>query len=507
VLGASAAASLEAWCHIPSHRYGMMTISTPSLGAKTGIVIMDASWPKFRWLVVALIGVVCLAGQVPMTGVAQTEADAAAEFAYGLSGLERDGNFDQLYRLMHPDAKAIVPKSAVVGWYQEDFAPQQPQAITEITAVRQVSWIWPVTGKTYPTTYEVDYVQPFGTGPTYEYVNETVRLVPTGNSFGWFFGRSREFVDEQIARFPEQAHTASATNQDQSASRASSAQTGTTGCTLVELYPGYPGYRGNVTGVMAQWNGLGDYECLEVLERQAPTFDRAREDRANQQAADTLGINGSKELWTWENWLQIEAERGMMPSCYTCLMLDSAVAPRRTDVQQDPSDPRLLTGFLGTTIAIPQIANSIGVGSVSAYENRLILNFFVNDDYVLRSLAYVSGGSRQNAEELYKSMQELVRFAISPYNGMFDLPSAKDLIRYAIWQVGGYTHVPDNAAAADQAAMMVYGLGMLSTVLSPEAASGYLRELYGAIESWQAAGATIPLDSFLQQQPTWQEFR
>jgi hypothetical protein len=48
---------------------------------------------------------------------------------------------------------------------------------------------------------------------------------------------------------------------------------------------------------------------------------------------------------------------------------------------------------------------------------------------------------------------------------------------------------------------------MLSTVLSPEAASGYLRELYGAIESWQAAGATIPLDSFLQQQPTWQEFR
>jgi hypothetical protein len=87
------------------------------------------------------------------------------------------------------------------GWYREEFAPQNPQAITEITAVRQVTWTWPVTGETYATTYEVDYVQPFGIGPNYTFVSETVRLVPTGNSFGWFFGRSREFVEDQIARY------------------------------------------------------------------------------------------------------------------------------------------------------------------------------------------------------------------------------------------------------------------------------------------------------------------
>lgn len=89
--------------------------------------------PRFfsRRLVVALILLVGMSLWHPGGGpavAAQTEADAAAEFAYGLSGLERDGNFDRLYEFLHPDAKAIIPREAVVGWYREDFAPLKPQA-------------------------------------------------------------------------------------------------------------------------------------------------------------------------------------------------------------------------------------------------------------------------------------------------------------------------------------------------------------------------------------------
>jgi hypothetical protein len=64
--------------------------------------------------------------------------------------------------------------------------------------VRFVEWTWPVTGKTYPITAEVSFRQPFANGTVAE---EVVRLVQDANGeWRWFFGRSREFVDEQIAR-------------------------------------------------------------------------------------------------------------------------------------------------------------------------------------------------------------------------------------------------------------------------------------------------------------------
>ena len=57
-----------------------------------------------------------------------------------------------------PMRRSVVPRSAVVGWYETDFAPQGMGPI-EVTGVRFVEWTWPVTGKTYGNTAEVSYRQ------------------------------------------------------------------------------------------------------------------------------------------------------------------------------------------------------------------------------------------------------------------------------------------------------------------------------------------------------------
>ncbi len=47
---------------------------------------------------------------------ADDQLAAAADVARELSMLEEDRDFDALYERMHPDALAVVPRSAVVGW-------------------------------------------------------------------------------------------------------------------------------------------------------------------------------------------------------------------------------------------------------------------------------------------------------------------------------------------------------------------------------------------------------
>lgn len=133
---------------------------------------------------------------------ARSAADDAAEAAVELSELESRGRASSLYRHLHSEAKEIVPESAVVGWYENDFFPLEPQPISEIVSVMFVDWTWGVTGETYRHTAEVSYVQPFGSGANVTYQRETVRLVEEGGEWKWFFGRSLEFVNEQIARFP-----------------------------------------------------------------------------------------------------------------------------------------------------------------------------------------------------------------------------------------------------------------------------------------------------------------
>jgi hypothetical protein len=127
------------------------------------------------------------------------DAEAALTVAETVARLEVSGNFSNLYRSMHPDAQAIIPQEAVVSWYENEFMHVGEPAPSAIK-VRFVSWTWEVTGKTYPETAEVVLRQQLPDGTI---VRDEIRLVEDhyGN-WGWFFGRDRAFVEEQVARFP-----------------------------------------------------------------------------------------------------------------------------------------------------------------------------------------------------------------------------------------------------------------------------------------------------------------
>jgi hypothetical protein len=151
--------------------------------------------------VVLLVHLLLLALQVgpaPASAQGETDLEAAARVAVELSALEASSDFNALYDRIHPDAHAVIPRAAAVGWFQNEFAPRGP-GVSTVTGVRFVEWTWEVTGQTYPYTAEVSYEQPFADGSVDQ---DVVRLVLDHNGeWRWFFGRSREFVNEQIARY------------------------------------------------------------------------------------------------------------------------------------------------------------------------------------------------------------------------------------------------------------------------------------------------------------------
>ena len=140
------------------------------------------------------------------TGLARaaTQADdrlaAAANAARELSVLEADRDFDALYEGMHPDALAVVPRSAVVGWYETYFSNRETSEL-EVIGVESEPWTWEVTGVTYDDAVTVTYDQPYTVDGVVSDVTGEVHLVPFGDEWGWFFGASRAFVDEQVALY------------------------------------------------------------------------------------------------------------------------------------------------------------------------------------------------------------------------------------------------------------------------------------------------------------------
>jgi uncharacterized protein len=126
-------------------------------------------------------------------------ADAAA-VARELSVLEAERDFDTLYERMHPDALAVVPRSAVVGWYESYFSDREASEL-QVSGVESEPWTWAVTGVTYDDAVTIRYVQPYRVDGVATDVTGEVHLVPFGDEWGWFFGASRAFVDEQVALY------------------------------------------------------------------------------------------------------------------------------------------------------------------------------------------------------------------------------------------------------------------------------------------------------------------
>jgi len=125
---------------------------------------------------------------------------AAASTARELSVLEADRDFDAIYERMHPDALAVVPRSVVVGWYETYFSDRETSEL-EVTGVESAPWTWEVTGVTYDDAVTVKYDQPYTVDGVVSDVTGEVHLVPFGDEWGWFFGASRAFVDEQVTLY------------------------------------------------------------------------------------------------------------------------------------------------------------------------------------------------------------------------------------------------------------------------------------------------------------------
>ena len=126
------------------------------------------------------------------------DADAALAVAETLSGIEVSGKFYGLYDALHPDARAILPREAVSGWYEDAF-PYTGESAARAVKIRFIAWTWEVTGRTYPETAEVSMRQTLSDGTT---LRDEVRLVKDERgAWSWFFGRDRAFVEEQIARY------------------------------------------------------------------------------------------------------------------------------------------------------------------------------------------------------------------------------------------------------------------------------------------------------------------
>ena len=129
-----------------------------------------------------------------------TDLDGAAEAAREFSVLEEERDFAVLYARMHPDAREIVPESAVVGWYEGFLADREAGELT-VTDIVPEPWTWDVTGVTYDDAVTVSYVQPYTIDGVLTDVPGEVHLVPVDDGWGWFFGATREFVEEQIALY------------------------------------------------------------------------------------------------------------------------------------------------------------------------------------------------------------------------------------------------------------------------------------------------------------------
>ncbi len=239
-----------------------------------------------------------------------------------------------------------------------------------------------------------------------------------------------------------------------------------TGCELVELYPGYPGYQGFVTGV----DGIGDHACLEDLEAEDRTFDRDIEDDENLEAARSLRINGGPELWTWENWMAIEAERGMVATCYTCLFdeANNRSSPTNTDIA--PNDPRLVLGpFIGFDL---EAFVSDGRISNHQYEN-----------FVFRSIAYASNpGIHLNAREVL----DQVEVFWAQFNSRGGTPTDWDALWCSTLSQGGYAPTPEAASAEDQVwLVMAMFWTYANLALNPSASDATLSmDLSPVIDEW-----------------------
>lgn len=251
-------------------------------------------------------------------------------------------------------------------------------------------------------------------------------------------------------------------------------------CELVELYPGYPGYRGYVTGL----DGIGDHTCLSDLEAADSSFSRAREDRENAAAGRRLGLTGPLDTWTWENWLVVESERGMTPTCYACAIANADQRPEPANTPVERDDPRLLLGaFIRSTVYDRHLR-----------ENNMSRFGTAWDDYQLRAIiGLANSGDHLDATQLLDAYDGFLDDLYAPGRFLDTHALCTSLVAQ-----GGYFPIPSNAAVEDQIFAMYVGYYVLQPSVPPEFYGAVMSQLERLARSWQNEGGRDTFAEYLR---------
>lgn len=136
----------------------------------------------------------------PNLGTDAEAAEQARARAAEIFGMAAAGDYNALFDRIHPDAQAVVPRTAGIQALEEIYALARP-GDTQILGVAIGAWTWPVTGQAYPTAAEVTYRQPFVDQGQERTIQSRMYLAPFEGEWRWFFGADRAYVVEVLGRF------------------------------------------------------------------------------------------------------------------------------------------------------------------------------------------------------------------------------------------------------------------------------------------------------------------
>lgn len=134
------------------------------------------------------------------------QLQAAAARAQEIFQYAAQGRFNAMYDLIHPDAHAVVPRATAVGAFAKIYAVTKAGQ-SQITGVESVDWTWAVNAKTYKGAAKVSFTQPYVDNGQQKQLSDAMYLVGVDGDWRWFFGSSRQFVDNAIKRYGGQRTT------------------------------------------------------------------------------------------------------------------------------------------------------------------------------------------------------------------------------------------------------------------------------------------------------------
>lgn len=121
----------------------------------------SASTTSFRSPTIVVLIILLSSASSTLAAQTSSRADDVAAVTSALTELSRreeQGSLNDVYDLMAPDARLLLPRQAMVNWFDSGDTPVAVDD-PEVTEVTFEDWTWETTGKTYTDVAHVAYTQ------------------------------------------------------------------------------------------------------------------------------------------------------------------------------------------------------------------------------------------------------------------------------------------------------------------------------------------------------------